>query len=263
MKKKLVLLIAISSLLASCKAQEANAIKVIKNLDSSYLENVETNYLIDITGEECIQKMESKQTFPLFFYSNTCSHCILAKNVIKDYAKDKQIIFNAVEYTEENYLPLREHQGIYFTDDVYTPRILFIKEGEIIFEVNSNKMSSSVALRAQFDKYLKPGNIISFSKENALQNYLASKKENTIVYTYETGNQIGEKMLGKAMNLTYQGTKDLVIIDADKFDNENSQYLAGYAYEISNGQINKTIDYTSADGENILIETLTSYFGLL
>ena len=290
MKRIKVALLILPLALTGCNKKNPNAIYVMNNYDS--IAEAWDGVGVDITANEFIDKLDSKQTFPLLFYSNECSHCTNVKEILKVFNRDSHVVFYQLEYKDTEYELLinKEVERIVlvcttgegmcmtanryklpsiFTDDVYTPRIMLFNEGTLSYEINSNKMSSKKALIPLLESLFKDSNLSMAFSKSGLLNYNNSHNS-YLAFVYDSTNKLSNELFGQyIMNKGLSNQNNALIIDKKNIKSECFNYFctnfgfnqedSSYIYLYQNGEKIKTINYALDDGL-IAKEFIADYF---
>lgn len=267
MKRIKVALLILPLALTGCNKKNPNAIYVMNNYDS--IAEAWDGVGVDITANEFIDKLDSKQTFPLLFYSNECSHCTNVKEILKVFNRDSHVVFYQLEYKDTEYELLINKLPSIFTDDVYTPRIMLFNEGTLSYEINSNKMSSKKALIPLLESLFKDSNLSMAFSKSGLLNYNNSHNS-YLAFVYDSTNKLSNELFGQyIMNKGLSNQNNALIIDKKNIKSECFNYFctnfgfnqedSSYIYLYQNGEKIKTINYALDDGL-IAKEFIADYF---
>ncbi len=181
MKKRLVMLLLVTSLLTSCnstffiKGLPTNKkIPLLKNEnyvkpnDKKYSELEYADYFEIVTTTNILTKADNKESFVVYFYSLACYNCIEVKPLFFKYICETQYVFNALEVSVDGenvfYVGsvLKEHFGNDFDDnDFGTPKLYFFLEGKIIADCKLTKRQRNDynLLKDLLNSYVKPKEI--------------------------------------------------------------------------------------------------------
>ncbi len=227
------------------------------------INNVGSNYgVVEITRTGLLNLLASKQQFIFEQYSPTCSHCDDLKPLLEKYARrQKKVIYRCDMFglSKEDY---EEHyQGPYpdiFTG-LYVPRIQFVNDGKLTYEVNSAKFETYYGLTKIMDKHFFSSNIYMVQNEEDFLKFKNSHR-NYLFYMYDQEDELSAKLaatyiinneIAKAKKpvvllnyITYTGNINTI------YDMFNVDYYA-FASLVQNNEITKTIDYSTADGSEL------------
>ena len=222
MKNKIILLL-LPILLTSC-AKNKNAIYVPLNGDL-YVEN--TSSFINVEAEDIINLMTNKFSFILYQMSSSCSHCEDSSSNFKKYFKNnKNVIYKYDEYMSRGYGDLHEFDEEAFPEPGYTPRVVVIKDGKYVDEIDSSKLTTSSLFN------------------NSVNAFIKEKKNLTQVTTVESFTYAKEM---------YANEYNLVVYDS-KTGNNKEEYFQVFEKEYTRKAI--LIDLAFAD--NSLIESISN-----
>ncbi|MDD6467721.1 MAG: thioredoxin family protein [Erysipelotrichaceae bacterium] len=124
MKRLFVLILNICLIfsLAACSGKD----------DGSFIKGKKGN-AIEITAEQCKEKIEQKETFVLVVGLSDCPHCIKYKGILKDFMDEEPLHVSwIVADSEENETVFDELLTTYFVGLEYTPATMYIKDGEVV-----------------------------------------------------------------------------------------------------------------------------------
>lgn len=186
MKKILVMLLLLSTLLSSCDSPStifpflnkglplSKRIPLLKNEnyvkpnDKKYSELEYADYFEIVTTTDIFYKADNKESFVVYFYSLGCYNCIEVKPLFLRYICETKYVFNALEVSEngENVFfvasVLKEHFGDDFNDnDFGTPKLYFFLEGKIIADsmITKKQRNDYDLLKDLLNSYVKPKEI--------------------------------------------------------------------------------------------------------
>ena len=255
MKKYYVLpiLLALAPTLSACQ-DTAHSIVAINNIG--------TSGLIEISKGALLKMLENKQQFVFEQYSPTCGHCDDLKPLLQKYTKNnKKCIYTCNMYglTDEEFNEYFKNPYPDIFTDYYVPRIQFIKDGVLTYEVNSAKFSSYTGLKNMLDKHFFSSKITMVESQEDFMSYTQNNKD-YVVYMYD---QEDDKSLTLAANYLITNEiakqkKNILLINFINYQGQldnlynifNVDYYA-FASLVKNGQIEKTIDWSSDDGTEL------------
>lgn len=127
MKKKLLIFLGLALSIGAIVAIVYAAITLNKQ------QEIEDNYLIELSYKELEEKIKNKDSFMLIYTQSTCSHChqfkpVLKKTLAKQNFYGYEIVIDKLETSDRAKL-----NDIANVNN--TPTIVFIKDGE---EINSS-----------------------------------------------------------------------------------------------------------------------------
>ena len=248
------LLLALVPSISACQ-DTAHSIIAINNMGSDF-------GVVELTKAGLLNLLESKQQFVFEQYSPTCSHCEDLKPLLEKYAKNqKKIVYRCNMYGLTNEEFEEEYKKPYpdiFTD-YYVPRIQFINEGKLTYEVNAAKFESYYGLKSIMDKHFLSSKIYMVQTAEDFEAFTNAHKD-YVFYMYDQEDSLSASLAAtyiinnenaKAKKpvvllnyITYTGNIDAIY---NKFDVE---YYA-FASLVKDEQIIKTIDYSTADGSEL------------
>ena len=226
------------------------------------INNMGTNGLVEIDKGDLLKLIESGQQFVLEQYSPSCSHCKTLKPILDKYAiKSKKTVYTCDMFglEEEEFMQYYHDPHPDIFSDYYTPRIQFIKEGKLTYEVNSAKFSSYNALKTIMDKHFFSSKIYMVQSEEEFTAYTEANK-NYIAFMYD---QDDEKSLSLATNYIVtnevaKAKKPIVLINFINYQgNLDTLYTKfgvdyyAFASLVKDGEVTKTIDWSTADGSEL------------
>lgn len=266
-------LLAVSSL-SSCNAiDKEHAILPFINYESIVIgaeKKVDyVNYAYDITPFRLHELLDNKATFPLYLYADYCSHCNDFKPILGEYIKNTHRQFYKCTFaTEEEYNFVVKDYPEVFTNYIGTPAMLFIKDGELTYQVGNGKFSSYSAFATIVNKHFYESKQYTVNTLDGLKYYLNDYKD-TFIYCYDDASLVSinlykiiyEKMISNK-------DKNILIINKKEILEENYKEICDYLgfhideifaiYKQGEEEI-KTADYTVDDGIKMK-EFLISYF---
>ena len=180
MKKYYVLpiLLVLAPTLSACQDYEHSIVAI---------NNMGANGLVEISKAALLNLLESKQQFVFEQYSPTCTHCEKLRPLLEKYAlNNKKTIYTCNMYglTEEEFNT--DYKAVYpdiFTD-YYVPRIQFIKEGKLTYEVNSSKFSTYSGLTNIMNNHFFSSKIYMVQSEEEFTSF-TEKNKDYVVYMYD------------------------------------------------------------------------------
>ena len=224
---------------------------------------VNTEYgFIEASVDQVANLIESKQHFILETYTTTCSSCQELEPILKEYVtKNNKAIYrlkaNSVDIEVLNEKLLDKYPNIFTERTV--PSIKFIKNGTLTYNVNSNKFGTYSGLSKILNKHFLKSSIYIADNIEDYESF-ASSNLNHLIYSYDL-NEKGSLDFANQYLINQDFTKakkTLILINkvsfADKFANFCTKYTEGnekFFAAIKDKKVIKTIDYSSADGNQI------------
>ena len=255
MKKYYVLpvLLVLTPSLSACQDYEHSIVAI---------NNMGTNGLVEISKDALLYLLESKQQFVFEQYSPSCSHCNDLRPLLEKYAKNnKKTIYTCNMYglTEEEFN--NDFKALYpdiFTS-YYFPRIQFINEGKLTYEVNSAKFSSYSGLANIMNKHFFSSKIFMVQSEEELTSF-TEKNKNYVAFMYDQEDAKSLSLASQYIvtNEVANAKKPIVLINFINYSGNlnalytkfNVEYYA-FASLVKNGEIIRTIDWSTADGSEL------------
>lgn len=253
MQKRLILLIPLilAPCLSACQDKEHSVI-AIKTSDENF-------HFVELDPDQTKNIIASKQGFALECYTDYCVHCKSLEPLLKKYIeKSNNVIyrlnFGQFEDSEDFHKQLGDVYPNIFKE-TSVPQLLFIKDGELTYEVNSNKFSSYTALEKILNKHFITSNITMITSLDALKEYEKSNSK-YVSFMYDTSdNRSLEMSTSHIVNSDIASSKKpIVLINKASFDENLADLLSYFNTSIitfasyKNGDEIKTIDYTNEDG---------------
>lgn len=253
MKKSVILFLPLLLVpfLSACQ-DEAHSIITIKTIDDNFT-------FVELDVDETKKLIESKQGFILECYTNYCVHCKNLEPLLVKYSqKHDNIIYRLDLGRFENLEDFNEQLGNVYPDifkEAVTPQILFINNGTLTYEVNSNKFSSYTALEKILNKHLLSSNIVMINSLEALEEYEKSN-DKYFAFLYDMENKYSLNMSSTHIitKELAKSKKPLVLLNkagfaegfVDLLDHFNANVTTFASYK--NGKEIKTVDYSMTDG---------------
>ena len=248
------LLFALVPSISACQ-DTAHSIIAINNMGSDF-------GVVELTKAGLLNLLESKQQFVFEQYSPTCSHCDDLKPLLEKYAKNqKKIVYRCNMYglTHEEFDEQYKKPYPDIFTDYYVPRVQFVNEGKLTYEVNAAKFESYYGLKSIMDKHFLSSKIYMVQ---TAENFIAFKKSHKdyVFYMYDQEDSLSASLaatyiinneIAKAKKpvvllnyITYTGNIDAI------YEMFNVEYYA-FASLVKDNEIIKTIDYSTADGSEL------------
>ena len=226
------------------------------------INNVGTNGLVELSKADLLNLLENKQQFVLEQYSPTCSHCEDLKPLLIRYANtQKKVIYTCNMYglTEEEY---NENYKAHYSDifsDYYVPRLQFINEGKLTYEVNSAKFESYYGLKKIMDKHFLSSKITMVQSAEEYNTYVTSNKD-YLVFMYDQDDEKSVTLASQYLitNEIAKAKKPVLLINFINYSGNLDALYTKYGVDyyafaslVKNNAIIKTIDWSSADGSEL------------
>ena len=226
------------------------------------INSIGENGLVEISKAELLNLLESKQQFVFEQYSPKCSHCTDLRPKLEKYAKEKKkIIYTCNMYglSEEEF---EEYYQTPYPDiftDYYVPRIQYINEGKLTFEVNPTKFESYYGLKSIMDKHFFSSKITMVQTEEDYNTYVTSNK-NYLVFMYDQSDAKSSSLAAQYLitNEIAKAKKPILLINFINYTgNLNALYTKygvdyyAFASLVQNNEIIKTIDWSVDDGTEL------------
>ena len=266
-------LLAISSLSGCNQIDKEHSILPFLNYDSKAIgTNSNEDYLkytYEITPFRLHELLDHQATFPLYLYGEHCIHCNNFKPILGQYIKNTHRQFYKCTFkTEEEYNFVVNDYPEVFKNYTGTPSMLFIKDGELTYQVANTKFQSYEAFATIVKKHFYEGNLYTIDSLDGLKYYLNDYKD-TFIYCYDDASNVSieifKTIYDKMLN---NKSQNLLILNKNEILEENYKDICDYfelhiddifAINVTNGELTKTADYT-ADGGELLKDYLATYF---
>ena len=250
----LTLLIALLPSLSACR----DPLHCITAINTMGLEHG----IVEITKQQMLNLLESKQQFVLEQYTSSCAHCKALRPLLEKYTKSKKKViyaWNCDAITEEDWYETLSIPYPELFAGAYIPRVQFISNGELTYEVSSAKFESYNALSNMLDKHFNSSKITMVNTEADLEAYTKAN-DSYIAYSYDIE-------FDKSLSLANQylitdevakAKKPVLLINYVAFtgslsillDKYNVDY-ASFAVLVKDGEIKRAIDYSQDDGSEL------------
>ena len=266
-------LLAISSLSSCNQIDKEHSILPFLNYDSKAI-GADSNedylkYTYEITPFRLHELLDHQATFPLYLYGEYCIHCNNFKPILGQYIKNTHRQFYKCTFkTEEEYNFVVNDYPEVFKNYTGTPSMLFIKDGELTYQVANTKFQSYEAFATIVKKHFYEGNLYTIDSLDGLKYYLNDYKD-TFIYCYDDASNVSieifKTIYDKMLN---NKSQNLLILNKNEILEENYKDICDYlelhiddifAINVTNGELTKTADYT-ADGGKLLKDYLATYF---
>ena len=185
-KGALILLTLLPLSLSSCSGYY-DTFYVPFNLDYQF-NNDQNKLPVTIEPKDLRAMFESKQSFALYFYSDTCSACQITSELLKTFFdnRNNQIQFFKLSLSQK-ILDERNEQYLTPYDFLFTktPQILVFYQGQLTLSLPSNKFASGYpAFESALNNVLKRSLIYTTSVNNGLSYFLENNKNDYLIYLY-------------------------------------------------------------------------------
>ncbi len=232
-----------------------------------YIEAYEEQYE-ELNYDHLCQLVDYKVPFVLELYSPFCSHCLDLKEILDKYvAKTHQLIyrFDTSKYDDEEkkyeYQKLQEKYPTIFTSN-YVPEIYYFKNGEITYEVNSNKFSSYTGLSKIMKNHYINSKISKLATYDGWNKY---QENHDSYFVYEMDyDEISLTNLTNIIlnNEVVNAKKDILIINKNDFSDDSLKTInqayglenptSLYAFEVNNKKVVSYDEYHLNEATNLI-----------
>ena len=234
---------------------KAHSIIAINSMGSSHA-------LVEISRNELLSLLKSGQQFAFEQYSPKCTHCNDLRPLLEKYTKNKKkTIFtvNMFNITEEDFVENFQTPYPDIFSGYYVPRLQFVNEGKLTYEVSANKFESYTALSKMLDKHFLSSSIVMVETEadlNAFRNANAS----FLAYCYDLESDKSLSLATKYIinSEVANSKKPVVLINyttyTGVFNDVCAEFNAdfeSFAAVVKNNEVTKTIDYSLDDGSEL------------
>ena len=248
-------LIALTSSISGCSSLKQSVVSI------NCVSNQET--FVELTIDNLVNLIDSKQQFLLEAYSPYCSHCQDLEPILREYSqKNKKVIYRVDLMQIETESEFNEKIGNKYPDifpDALVPSVSFIANGKLTYHINPNKYDTYAAFATIANKLWIKSNITLVNDKNGFETYRSSH-DKYVAFAY---NLSDTKSLEIANS--YLVTKEIakaktpvILLNQASFASdfaEICQYFnstqTSFMARVENNEITKTIDYSSADGSLI------------
>ena len=165
---------------------------------------------VELSIDNLINLIESKQQFLLESYSPYCSHCKDLEPILEEYSqKNKKVIYRVDLTQVETEEEFNEKLGNKYPDifsDALVPSVSFIGDGKLTYHINPNKYDSYAAFSTIANKLWIKSNITLVNDKNGFEVYKSSH-DKYIAFAYNlndsksleiTNNYLVTKQIAKA-----------------------------------------------------------------
>ena len=218
--------------------------------------------------------LENKESFVIEFYRTSCSSCVSFQPVLEQYINAS----NYQWYRLNTDLPQADRD--FFIDVVMkdfssvlggleaVPTVYFIKDGELSYELNSNKFSSYTAFSKIANRHFIKSSLYTVSTLSGLYEFIKDK-QNAVLYVFDNTSAVSLDVYKTIYSKAAGKSNPVVILYRNQMvsgayytimDALGRGYTDNFACLIENGEIKKTVDYSFDDGASFK-EYITSYLG--
>lgn len=225
--KLLILLLMLSPIISSCSGSNIEKI-YINSISRNYPASNDTldDFLIQLDLATLTNMIETKESFPLYLSSNTCSACLSAKPNIIEYVKtyNRQIFYYDVT-TSVDYFALAKAYPDY--NNLGTPSLYFYNKGVIK------------------EKSVGANRLLSLSKTNNLLKGFTDVSNLTYIYNISLVNQLIES--GEQILVIDKSNKEIATSFANNYyDLLINKKEKAYIYDLSfTGSESKSVNASS------------------
>ena len=183
--KTLVFLSLCSFLMSGCQSQ-ITGIYVENNIDMKFSENASIFQNISVSNLE--SRINNKETFPLFYYSQSCSMCDEAQQTLISYLSkiDKPFsiyrLITDINIQEE----LIDRYPSYFAN-LSAPELILFDEGKPIHTITYNVLSNYNQFYQRNHKRFKRQNVDTLTHYESFVSYM-NDAQNTLIYFYDSSD---------------------------------------------------------------------------
>ena len=128
---------------------------VVIVLSGCFNKNASSGYIKEISFDEFMEKVENKESFPVYIGNEGCSFCVAYKPTLESVAKDYNITIYHVDNSK-----LTEDEAIEFSKYINysgTPTVAFITDGDE--ETTLNRITGKVSLESTIARFKTNGYI--------------------------------------------------------------------------------------------------------
>lgn len=248
-------LIALTGSISSCSSlkQSIVSINCVNN----------TCTFVELTIDQLIKLINSKQQFLLESYSPYCSHCLDLEPILRDYSKKENKVIYRVDLTQiETGEEFNEKLGNKYSDifpDSLVPSVRFVSNGKLTYNVDSDKYESYAKFSKITNKLWIKSKITLINDMNSFNSYRSTNK-NYIAYAYNLSDSKSLEIANEYLITEdiAKSNKPVLLLNYASFAADFAEIRAffnssstTFMASINNDNITKTIDYSSADGSSI------------
>lgn len=180
MKNCFKLLLLLAPVLTSCNnVLEKYTNQSIINYDAKY--NRET---INIIDTDRLIRLIDYSSVNVFMYSSRCTPCEEATANINKYIKEENDLIYFYDVTSSGYTSLVSKYSFLQNDFEY-PSLLMINQGELVYEIPSNKLNHYEEFKKLANTHLSNNKIYTFQTEESYYSYFTYFSE-SLVYLYNS-----------------------------------------------------------------------------
>ena len=203
-----------------------NAIRTLNILAEK--DNANDDMMVEMNLNTFQTYVERKATFPILFYSTTCSHCAVAKTVIGNYLKDHHDLVYKLEIDTYVLDILSTLYPNDFSMETTVPNLYIYDAGKITYKFNQGNLLRERAFTNEANRLFNHSNISFGKEESAVKNYLSTCSE-IMFFGYSSSNK--ETVQYFAQNI-YPERSNLeaktLVVDYDKISSTTGEYLYTY-----------------------------------
>lgn len=171
--KKIIGLLFLPLLLSSCSPVLSEySIYSINNYDTK-----SASTSVNVSASQIVNLVKSKQSFPLYIYSSTCSYCAKAEKVINQYIESQGVLIYSFEYTREGYQRLIDNCPEIFPTSITTPSLYLIKEGVLTYAFERDNMLTYSSFKSIAKAHLAQSNLSTFSTIDGMNTFFEHNDE--------------------------------------------------------------------------------------
>ncbi len=211
-----------------------------------------------VTSNQLCTLLETKQTFPLFIYSNSCSICATFKDVLLKYIDEYGTFFYRYESNSlSNDLLLEKFPEI-FQDNLFTPALLTFEDGKLVYVFQSSKMTSYNKFRPVAKSHLIKTNITTLCNKETFTKYI-NDNQDFLLFSYDSANKSNLEMNKFVYDIAKKSNKKTLLLDIQTIDFYNifeESIMTCQIYE--GGQIKSAT--TSENGDALFKDLINSFY---
>ena len=275
MKKILIILPALlMCTLTACDAvDKEHAVIAPVNYDAQkFKKGIECTF--EISPYTLYDMLENKESFVIEFYRPSCGGCMAFQPVLEQYINAT----NYQWYRLNTELPQDERD--FFINVVMVdfasvlggltavPTVYYIKDGNLSYELSSNKFESYTAFSKIANKHFIKTSLYTVSTLSGLYEFFKDK-QNAVLYVFDNTSSVSVDVYKTIYSKSAGKSNPVMILYKNQMhvgayyaimDAFGRSYTDNFVCLIENGEIKKTVDYMYDDGASFK-EYITSYLG--
>ncbi|MGM9873670.1 MAG: hypothetical protein ACI31G_01955 [Bacilli bacterium] len=226
--KRITFLLLPLLLLTSCSTRSDEKIRMISNYNLS----LSNDSFIKISAENIINKIDNKESFFLYLFSSSCAYCELTSNSIKEIQQNTPYTIYQYEASINSYKLLYEYNHKIFPEQLVTPRLITIKNGELKIDINSNRLIKTNLLKNSLESFSYKTNIFTLTKKESFLDFI-NQKQSFLLFNYSSTSLIEQNLKNDILNQLDNSKKPILILDNIDIDDELNEYLMTNINKIS------------------------------